>query len=116
MTLRLKLHQLEKVAQAAGHEDYKSMLYDLYVVQRLSLSTIASQLDVTMGRIRRHLVRYQIPVRGKGGPNNVKVVVTDDLVLEAAKYGIGATAQRLGVSVTTLTRQLRLGTARKKEG
>lgn len=107
MSLRLTLIDLENVARRAGYAEYKDLLVDWYVVQRLALLDIAERLHVTQQRVRKHLVRFGITIRGKGGANNVKVVLTQALLEEVAKDGIPAVAMRLGVAQPVLYARIR---------
>lgn len=106
MASRIRLDQLESVARNAGYEDFKSLLHDYYVVQRVGLTTLAERLHIAVPRLKRHLKRFGIEVHGRGGANNTKIVVTPELVREVTRDGIPAVARRLGISITALLRQL----------
>lgn len=107
MTLRLRLHELEKMAKAAGYEDYKTLLYQLYTTQGMSISELSQRLLISQPRVRQHLLHYKLPIRGKGGANNVKVVMTDTLLREIMRDGVPIVAQRLGVDSVVLYQRLR---------
>jgi DNA-binding transcriptional ArsR family regulator len=98
MALRLYLYELENVAKHAGFSDYKSLLEQWYKIDGVSLEELAERLHISQLRVRKHLARYGIPLRKRGGANNVKVVLTNALLKEIAKDGIPAVSTRLGVS------------------
>lgn len=102
MAFKLRLDQLEKLARDTGYEDYKSMLVELYAVQRLSLAELAARCGISTERLKRHLARYGLTLRGRGGANNVKVVITPELRREVLLDGVPAVAKRLGVSPLVL--------------
>lgn len=102
MSLQLQLHELEAVARKAGYPDYRALLYDYYVTQGFSIEETGRRLGIARYRVRRHLVRFGITLRSKGGPNNVKIVVTKELLHEVALDGIAEVARRLGVYSPTL--------------
>lgn len=107
MSVKLRLDQLDDVARASGFENYKAMLQELYVVQRTALVDLAKQLHITEGRVRKHLHRYGIPLRARGGPNNVKIVMTPELYREVCRDGVPAVAERLGVESGVLYARLK---------
>jgi hypothetical protein len=107
MALKLRLDELEIVAQRAGFADFKSLLDQWYTAEEMSLVEIGERLHVSWPRVRKHLVRYGISVRGPGGPNNVLIVVTNELIQEIARDGIPAAAARLGVQENVLYARIR---------
>lgn len=98
MPPRRSLQELEDLAAKQGYPSYKDMLHELYVVQGKGLHEIAAMCHVFYRRTRKHLLRFGIPIRARGGPNNVKVVLTDVLVQEIIRDGVPAVAERLGVT------------------
>lgn len=106
MAVRLRLSDLENLAQKAGFESYQQMLHELYTVQGLGLYQLAERCHIHYKRVRRHLNRFGIPIRGRGGPNSVKVVFTPELLTEIIKNGVEPTAQRLGITPVVLRSRL----------
>ena len=107
MATRMKLKDLERLAQETGYPDYRTLLYELYVVQRIGLYELAARCHMHYRRVRKHLIRFGIQVRGRGGANNVKIVLTPQLLREVMKDGIPAVADRLGVHSSVLRARLK---------
>lgn len=107
MVLKLLLHQLDQLARSAGYEDYKSALHELYVTQGLGLAQLASRFNISQGRVRRHLARFEIPLHGRGGLQHRKVIVTQELLQEIAREGVPAVAAKLGVEPPILYQKLK---------
>ena len=74
------------IAGTMGYETPIHMFHDLYNVQRLSLSDIASMLKVSKECIRKKLKEHKIPRRPRGGPNSLsdlrKLAEADPNILE----------------------------------
>lgn len=104
MPLKLYLHQLEKMATAAGYESYYALLYEYYIVQKMSMPEVGRRLEITEGRVRKHLVRFGIPVRVKGHipGKHGEVVMTPTLLQEITRDGVPAVAERMKVPSTSL--------------
>lgn len=99
--------ELNELAKGAGYASYPELLYDFYVARHYSLHECGARLGINWMRVRRHLERFEIPVRKRGGPNNVKVVLTEQLVGEIMRDGLAAVALRLGVSYSVLYSRVR---------
>lgn len=104
---RLRLAELERLAKQAGYESTEKMLRELYVEKRVSIDKLVARLFTTHRALYKVLRMYKIPIRKRGGPNNVKVVLTDALFAEICRDGAAAVAERLGVDVTTLRERLK---------
>lgn len=107
MSLKRSLTELDQFAKQQGFEDYSKMLYEFYTVQGLSLVEISSRCHVHWKRTKKHLFRFKIPLRGRGGANNVKVLMTPELLHEIKVNGVPATADRLGVTEHAIRSQLK---------
>lgn len=98
MAIKRPLGELELHARKCGFESYKAFLHEHYVVRNVSLIELAEMLHIHTQRVRKHLLRYGIAIRGRGGPNNCRVVLTPALVSEVIRDGIPAVSERLGVT------------------
>lgn len=105
--MKLRLDELEVVARRAGFEDYKALLTQWYLADRMSLTTIAERLYISWPRVKKHLKLYGLEIRNRGGANNVQVVLTMDLIHEIARDGLPAVAGRLGVQYSVLNLRVR---------
>lgn len=93
-------------AQRLGYDSEAAMWTDYYVTKGLSVSQLAKRLDVSRNTIRDSLDRCGITIRGRGGPNNQKLDITDELVEEIRRDGITKVAKKLGLSYTTLYKRI----------
>lgn len=104
------------LAQNTGYENRAQMLYQMYVIDRVPIERIAHILVTPMWSLRKQFDEFQIEVRTRGGRNNVKVEVTEELVAEASRDGVPTVAARIGVDPVTLGLRLkRWHEERKKE-
>ncbi len=101
------LEQLEAMARVAGYVDYRTMLYELYVVASTSIVRLNALTGIGPNRLKRHLKMYGLDIKGKGGANNVKIVMTPILLREIALYGVPTVARRLGVEPSVLYNRLK---------
>lgn len=100
--------EFEVLASRLGYRNEVALWEDLYVTKGLSLSQISRKLDVSRNVIRLALARAGIPPRKRGGPNNARVVLTQELIDEIRRDGLPTVARRLGLSHSTLYKRLRL--------
>lgn len=107
MSIKPTLTALEQLAQERGYSSYYELLYDMYVMKGMSLHAVGESLHIYDRRVRKHLLRFGIAIRGKGGPNNVKVELTEDLLREINVNGISVVADRMGVSYQSLLDRLK---------
>lgn len=107
MALKLRLHELDKLAREAGYVDYVGLLHDLYETKGMGLVELAERCHIAIPRLKRHLARYKIPLHKRGGANNVKIVLTQALIDEATRDGVPAVAARLGVPASVLYQRLK---------
>lgn len=98
----------QSVAKRLGYDSPTRMWEDLYLEKKLSISQIETKLDVSRNVVKEQLTKAGIASRSRGGPNNAKVVITDELIAEMKRDGIKAVASRLQLSYTTLYKRLRL--------
>lgn len=106
------------VLRALGYADEAGMWQDLYVTRALSIMQIATKLDISRNAVRDALAKHGIEIRGRGGPNNQKVVITDEVIEQVRTYGIAAVAQQLGIKYSALYKRLykiKLTTANRAE-
>lgn len=96
----------DETAVKLGFESEEAMWQDYYIVRKLSITQLAERLGVSRNTVRAALERLEIPVRSRGGPNNQKLDVTDELVDEIRRDGIAAVAKRRGLSYTTVYKRL----------
>jgi transposase-like protein len=82
------------------------MLHELYE-SGLSIVDIGRELGVTAFPMRRILRACGIPIRPRGGRRWFRIEVTDTLLQEVMRDGIGTVAERLGVNPVTLSMRLR---------
>jgi transposase-like protein len=94
------------VAQRLGYDTEWAMWNDLYVTRALSITQLAKKLDVSRNTVRSALDRLQIDIRRRGGPNNQKLEITDELIEEVKKDGVAAVAKKLGLPYSTLYKRL----------
>jgi len=98
----------EETAVQLGYASPEAMWEDFYCKKRIPISKLATQLDVSRNAIREALERYGVKIRGRGGANNTKIEVTDELIerIRKADGSIAVIAKELGVSYTTLYKRL----------
>lgn len=97
-----------KVARSLGYSDDVALWKDLYETKKLSIAQISKKLDVSRNVVRENLAKAGVVMRKQGGPNNARVVLTDDLLDRIRKDGVAAVARDLGLDYTTLYKRLRL--------
>lgn len=98
---------MDKLAKERGYETTAKMLHEMYVVQHMSLESITETLVLPHWTARRILVQLGIQIRSKGGPNNVLIEVTPELIEEVSRDGVTAAARTLGVHPLSLHTRLR---------
>lgn len=59
------------IANTLGYKDEVEMLQDLYVTQGFSVEDLAKRLGYSKNNVRRRLLFNDIPLRGRGGRNNL---------------------------------------------
>jgi len=94
------------IAHRLNYPNEEAMWLDLYSVRKLSVGALAKKLDVSRNTIRTSLDRASVPVRKRGGSNNTKLQITDELVEEIRRHGIAVVARRLHLSYTTVYKRL----------
>jgi len=79
-----------------------AMWTDLYITRNLSTAAIARKFGVSQNTIRSELAGVGIPFRSRGGPNNAKMTMTEEIAQAIKERGMSATAKELGVKYGTL--------------
>jgi len=102
------------LAKALGYDTPKLMLEDLYIVQGESAGSIAKLCSTTRSTILSQLRLYEIPIRPRGGINNI----TEFTKLVAAnKVDLTKGTKKLclehKVSTWTILNQRRLRTSKE---
>lgn len=95
------------IAQRLGHASEEMLWHELYDVQKLSITTLATRLGISRNTIRQALARRHIQVRGRGGPNNLVLALTPEVIEEVRRDGVLAVAKRMELNYTTLYKRLR---------
>lgn len=107
--------RLAELAEAEGFESVQLMIADLYLVQRVPFKLLAENLRLTEAVLRKRMVGWGITLRPKGGPNNLRAVVTDDVIIECRRDGVMVVSQRIGVHPVTLYLAITAWSTKKKE-
>lgn len=90
------------LARSLGYPDARDMLTDMYVNQEQSLGKMSKALGFSTFAVRRRLINYRIPLRAKGGPNNVSKILqalTDEELFTDSQKEL---AVQLGVNPTSI--------------
>jgi len=96
----------DPIIKSLGYADEDSMWEDLYVKKELSIGQLAKKLNVSRNTVRASLERANVSMRGRGGPNNLKFDLTDEVIADIRENGIAAVARKLEVSYGTLYKRL----------
>jgi hypothetical protein len=109
MSTTLSLAELEALSRAAGFVDYRSLLYELYVVHHLTMVEISKRCHIHWRTTRKHLVRFGVPIYPSGGvrAQDSRIHLTSELVGEVLRDGIPAVAARLGVLSSSLASRMK---------
>lgn len=107
---------LERIAAEQGFESSAAMLYELYVVRRMSLNELSDLLLLSVWDLRAKIAAEGITLRSRGGKNNVKLEITEEFVREVSKHGIPAVAARLGLDYCTVRSALVRWAEKHKKG
>lgn len=102
------MSEWDEFCSQLGYKNEGDMWKDLYITKDLSITDIARKLNVSRNVVRAALARTNIPPRKRGGPNNSRLVMTEELLEEVKKNGVMAVARRLGLDYSTLYKRLRL--------
>ena len=94
------------LVKSLGYDSEMKMWEDLYTTRKLSVAQISRKLDISRNIVRNALGRSNIELRGRGGPNNARVVLTKELLDEIRLDGIAVVAKRLKLDYTTLYKRL----------
>lgn len=108
--------RLERVAHERGFESYEKLLYELYIVQGYSIEQLQARLFTPHHSLKLKLRELGLITRGKGGPNNRKFVLTDELIAEASRIGVWELSLRLGVDPVQVASRLKEWFNKQKGG
>jgi hypothetical protein len=97
----------DSLAKAAGLNSGKELLQRSYSEERNSISGMASKYGCGTNTIRAALQRYGIEVRGRGGVNFQKVVLTEEFLAELRRDGVLAVANAYEVDASAIYKALR---------
>ena len=100
--MNTKRYDWEEVARELGHSLARDMWKDLYVTRELSTAAISRKLGVSQNTVRSELTSAGIPFRSRGGPNNTKISMTEEMAQAIAMKGMAAVAKELGIKYGTL--------------
>jgi len=101
------------VSSKAGFKSEKELFNELYLSRELSVRDIASIIDIPPSTVRFRIKKLKIPMRPKGGPNNVRglrkvenalAMLGEDFETLISKYGGSdrSIAKALNVSINTI--------------
>jgi len=85
----------EAEAEKRGFVGEKEMWQALYPAK--SLSQLAEEFKVGINTIRTRIDKCGQEVRSRGGANNQKLVIDDDLITDIVKMGVVKSAAKRGV-------------------
>lgn len=106
----------DAAAEKMGLSNAKQMWEKLYLTDKQSLAGLATFFGVTRNTVRRELRRHGIPLRGRGGPQGVKLKIGDEqLEQEVLEYGTESVAAHYDVSRTAVFHRMRKIRARRAE-
>lgn len=97
----------DSIAKSMGYVDRKVMWKALYETNKLSIAQLSSRFGVGTNTIRTQLAQCSVVMRERGGPNFQKVKMDPELAERCAREGTQSVADALGVSYTTLHKQLK---------
>jgi DNA-binding NtrC family response regulator len=95
------------LAQRLGYASDEAMWADLYDVKHLSVAALATRLGISRNAIRSTLKKRGAGMRKRGGANNRREDLSDEIIDEVRKDGVMAVAKRMKVKYTTLYKRLR---------
>lgn len=113
---KIKLMQrLREQAAQLGFNSVSELLHEWYFIDNVSVYEMCSRLTLDRYTLRKIMDDLQIPTKPKGGANNVKLVITNEMINEVSTYGISDCARRWGVSYELIYRQLREWSKKKQK-
>lgn len=106
----------EGIARELRFPNVATMFRKYYVETEMSIEQLAGRFGVSSGQIRTQLVAAGITLRPRGGAQQSKITMTDDLLSACESKGTKQVAAELGVSYSALHKALRrYVTSRKVE-
>lgn len=97
---------IREAVRVGGYANEAELFKHLYEVKGHGVDTIARLLFIPTSLVRKRLLKYNIPLKSPGGNHNQKIVVTEALIAEVRRDGMGTAAIRLGVDTLTLTQAI----------
>lgn len=95
-----------EISQQLGFAGAKEMWSAFYLEKKMSLTQLSKRFSVSPNVIREALIRNEIPLRIRGGPNNTKVLDLDKLKEYADEHGIAAAAKQFEIDISTVYKRL----------
>jgi transposase-like protein len=92
----------ELMAHQLDYASAVDMWRDLYEEKVLSTAAIARKFGVSQNTVRTELMAANIPFRSRGGPNNTKIAMTEELMQSIKERGMTTVAKELGLKYGTL--------------
>lgn len=96
-------HDFQAKATTLNFLGEKEMFEGLY--KTMSLQQLATSLGISLHLCRKKLVEHGVIVRQRGGPNGLKLVMTQAIVDDMKTRSANSIALELGVSKYTLFKQ-----------
>lgn len=97
--------QWKRIAQDLGYKDTDEMWRALY--PKFSISQLATRFAVAQNSIRDQLKLHDIARQKRGGKNNQKLVLDEDLLTDIRLRGVITVARERDYDVTSLYKALR---------
>lgn len=97
----------EVFAKTLGFPGEKEMWAKLYTDQAMSIAEISRRLAVGSATIHQRLTKHQIPIRQRGGRNNLIINMSPELQEKVRQQGVTAVATEMGLSYNTLHKALK---------
>lgn len=86
----------EAVAKRLGFESERGMWEEYYTNKKWSLTTLATKFASSPHTVKSRIKMCGVSLRARGGPHNVKIVLTDEVLDSIKKIGIPSTAKLFG--------------------
>jgi len=96
----------KRISESLGYDTPEEMFRSLYIEKAMSIAQIAQRFAITPSSARRAIMFHGVPVRSRGGPNNQKVIIDEQLVHEVESHGVIKVARSRGVDPSALYKSL----------
>jgi hypothetical protein len=97
--------QWSRIASDLGYKDEGVMWRELY--SRYSISQLCMRFAVSANTVRKELVKHNVKIRERGGPNSQKVILDADMIQAIKLRGVLTVAKERDLDPTTIYKQLR---------